>query len=68
MDGIISKCVEHSDDVKIARRREVLLVGKFWKNIKLSLQIEIGILEATIITVVKYSSEKWVLRKATKIC
>ena len=44
---------------------------KVWKNRKISLQTKIGILEATVMTVVKYDSEAWTLRKADeelKIC
>ena len=37
---------------------------KVWKNRKISLQAKIRILEATEITVVKYGSEAWALRKA----
>ena len=37
---------------------------KVWKNRKTSVQTKIRILEATVMTVVKYGSEAWVLRKA----
>ena len=37
---------------------------KVWKNRKISLQTQIRILEATVMTVVKYGSEAWTLRKA----
>ena len=37
---------------------------KVWKNRKISLQTKIRILEATVMTVVKYGSEAWALRKA----
>ena len=32
---------------------------KVWKNRKISLQTKIRILEATVMTVVKYGSEAW---------
>ena len=38
-------------------------VKKVWKNRKISLQTKIRILEATVMTVVKYRPEAWVLRK-----
>ena len=37
---------------------------KVWENRKISLQTKIRILEATVMTVVKYGSEAWALRKA----
>ena len=63
---IISKDDGSSEDVKsrIANSGCLFTVKDFWKNRKISLQTKIRILEATVMTVVKYGSEAWVLRKA----
>ena len=56
-----------SEDVKsrIAKAQGVFSqLKKVWKNRKISLQTKIRILEATVMTVVKYGSEAWVLQKA----
>ena len=39
-----------------------------WKNKKIGLKTKIRILEATVMTVVKYGSEAWALQKRKKIC
>ena len=36
---------------------------KVWKNRKMSMQIKIKILKVTVMTVVKYGSNAWALRK-----
>jgi hypothetical protein len=64
--SIISKDGGSSEDVK---SRIVKAQGFFsqlkrvWKNRKISMQTKIRILEATVMTVVKYGSEAWALRK-----
>ena len=65
--SIISKDGGSSEDVKsrIAKAHGVFSqLKKVWKNRKISLQNKIRILEATVMTVVKYGSEAWALRKA----
>ena len=66
LGSMISKDVGSSEDVKsrIDKAQGVFSVKKVWKNRKISLQTKIRILEATVMTVVKYGSEAWVLRKA----
>ena len=41
-----------------------LQLKQVWKNRKISLKTKIRILEATVMTVVKYGSEAWTLQKA----
>ena len=56
-----------SEDVKsgIAKTQGVFSQLRiFWKNRKISLQTKVWILEVTVMTVVKYGSEAWALRKA----
>ena len=68
--SIISKDGGSSEDVKsrIAKVQGVLSqLKQVWKNRKISLQTNIRILEAIVMTVVKYDSEAWVLQKADKI-
>ena len=63
----ISKDGGSSEDVKsrVAKAQGVFSqLKKVWKNRKISLQTKIRILEATVMTVVKYGSEAWTLRKA----
>jgi len=58
--SIISKDGGNSEDVKItiAKSQGVFLqLKKAWKNRKISLENKIRILEATVMTVVKYGSE-----------
>ena len=65
--NIISKDGGSSEDVKsrIAKARGVFsLLKKVGKNRKISLLTKIRILEAIVMTVVKYGSEPWALRKA----
>ena len=67
LGSIISKDGGSSEDVKrrIAKAQGVFSqLKKVWKNRKISLQTKVRILEATVMTVVKYGSEAWVLRKA----
>ena len=67
LGSIISKDGRSSEDVKsrIAKAQSVFSqLKKVWKNRKISLQTKIRILEATVMTVVKYGSEAWGLRKA----
>ena len=67
LGSIISKDGGSSEDVKsrIAKAQGVFSqLKKVWKNRKISLQTKIRILEATVMTVVKYGSEAWTLRKA----
>ena len=67
LGSIISKVGESSDDIKsrIAKAQGVFSqLKKVWKNRKISLQTKIRILEATVMTVVKYGSEAWALRKS----
>ena len=67
LGSIISKNGGSSEDVKsrIAKTQGVFSQLKnVWKNRKISLQTKIRILEATVMTVVKYGFEAWVLRKA----
>ena len=40
---------------------------KVWKTRKINVKTKIVILEATVITVVKYGSETWVLRKTEEM-
>ena len=70
LGSILSKDCVCSDDVKcrIAKAQGVFSqLIKVWKNRKISLQTKIRILEATEMTVVKYGSEAWALRKADEI-
>ena len=67
LGSIISKDGGSSEDVKsrIAKAQGVFLqLKKVWKNRKISLQTKIRVLEATVMTVVKYGSETWALQKA----
>ena len=67
LGSIISKDGGSSEDVKsrIAKAQGVFSqLKKVWKNRKISLQTKIRILEATVMTVVKYGSEAWTLQKA----
>ena len=64
--SIISKDGGSSEDVKsrIAKAPGVFSqLKKVCKKSKISLQTKSRILEATVMTVVKYGSETWVLRK-----
>jgi hypothetical protein len=66
---IINKDGENSEDVKsrIAKTQGVFsLLKKVSKSWKISLQIKIRIMEGTMMTVVKYGSEAWVLQKVYK--
>ena len=70
LGSIISKDGGSSEDVK-SRSRMAKAQGVFsqqlekvWKNRKISLQTKIRILEAKVMTIVKYGSEAWALRKA----
>ena len=70
LGSIISKDSGSSEDVKsrIAKAQGIFSqLKKVWKNGNISLQTKIRILEATVMTVVKYGSVAWVLRKADKI-
>ena len=65
--SIISKDGGSREDVKsrVAKAQGVFpQLKKVWKNRKISLQTKSRILEATVMTVVQYGSEAWVLRKA----
>jgi len=67
LGSIFSKDGWSSEDVKsrIAKAQGVCLeLKEVWKNRKISLQTKIRILGATVMTVVKYGSEAWALRKA----
>jgi hypothetical protein len=67
LGSIIGKDCGSSEDFKsrIAKAQGVFpQLRKVWKNRKISLLTEIRILEATVMTVVKYSYEAWALRKA----
>ena len=67
LGSIISKDGGSSEGVKsrIAKARGVFFTfKKVWKSRKISLQTKIRILEATVMTVVKYGSEAWALRTA----
>ena len=67
LGSIVSKDGGSSNDVKsrIAKPQGVFSqLKKVWKIRKICLQTKIRILEATVMTVVKYSSEAWALRKA----
>ena len=67
LGSIISKDGGSSEDVKyrIAKAQGVFSqLKKVWKNRKISLQTKIRILEVAVMTVVKYGSETWALRKA----
>ena len=64
LDSIISKDGGSIRDVKsrIAKAQGVFSqLKKVWKNRKIFLPTKIKILEATVMTVVKYGSEAWVL-------
>ena len=66
LGSIISREGGSSEDVKsrIAKAQGVFFaIKKVWKNRKISLQTKIRILEGTVMTVVKYGSEAWALRK-----
>ena len=67
LGSIISKVGGSSEDVKSRRAKAqgvFSLLKKVWKNSKISLKNRIRILEDMGMTVVKYGSEVWVLRKA----
>ena len=67
--SIISKDGGCSEDVKsrIAKVQSIIFTVKnVWKNRKIILWTRITILEAKVMTVVKYGSEVWALRKAEK--
>ena len=67
LGSIISKDGGSSEDVKsrMSKAQGVFFTVKnVWKNRKISLQTKIRILEATVMTVVKYVSEAWALQKA----
>ena len=67
LGSIISKDGGSSEGVKsrIVKAQGVSSqLKKVWKNEKISLQTKIRILEATVMTVVKYGSEAWALQKA----
>ena len=67
LGSIISKDGVSSEDVKsrIAKAQGVYSqLKKVWKNRNITLQTRIKILEVTVMTVAKYGSEAWVLRKA----
>ena len=69
LGSIISKDGGNSEDVKsrIAKAQGVFSQLKnFWKNRKISLQTKIRILEATVMTVVRYGSQAWAPRKTDK--
>ena len=71
LGSIISKEGGSSEDVenRIAKARVFLNnQKKNWKNRKISLQTKIRIKEATVMTVVKYGSEAWALKKQMKFC
>ena len=66
LGNIISKDGGSIEDVKsrIAKAGGISsLLKKVWKNRRISLQPKIRILEATVMTAVKYGSEAWALRK-----
>ena len=69
LGSIISKEGGSSKDVKsrIAKAQGIFShhsYKKVWKNRKISMQTKIRILEATVMAVVKYGCEAWVLWKA----
>ena len=69
LGSIISKGGGSSKNVKsrVDKAQGVFSqLKQVWKNRKISLQTNIRILEATVITVVKYGSEAWALRKFTR--
>jgi len=69
LDIIISKDGEYSGNVKIriAKAQNVFSqLENLLNNKKISLQTKIRIFEALAMTVVKYSSEAWVLQKTVK--
>ena len=64
LDSNIIKDGESSEDIKsrISKAQDVFSwFKKVWKNRKTSLQAKIRILDATVMIVVKYGSERWVL-------
>ena len=64
--SIMSKDAGSSENVKnrIAKAQGVSSqLKKVWKNRKASLQARIKILEATVMTVIKYGAEAWALQK-----
>ena len=66
---IISNDGGSSEDVKnrIAKDQGVFSqLKKVWKYWKTVLQTKVRILEATVMTVVKYGSEAWAIRKANE--
>jgi hypothetical protein len=66
LGSIISKDGWSGEDVKsrIAKAQGVFSqLKKVWKNRKINLETKIRILEATVMTVVKYGSEAWALQK-----
>ena len=67
IDIIISKDGEYSGNVKIRIAKNVFSqLENLLKNKKISLQTKIRIFEAITMTVVKFSSEAWVLQKTVK--
>ena len=67
LDSIIIKDGGSSEDVisRIAKAQGAFSQLKYvWKNRKISLQTKFRIVEATVMTVVKYGSEAWMLRNA----
>ena len=58
LSSIISKDGVSSEGVRIAEAQGVF---SLWNNRKISLQTKTRISEATVMTVVKYGSEAWVL-------
>jgi hypothetical protein len=67
--SIISKDGRCSEDVKsrIAQAKGVFTqLKKVWKNGKISLRTKIRILEAIVMSVIKYGSEVWELQKRKK--
>ena len=66
LGSIISKDRECSKDVKIriAKAQGVFSqLKKVWKDRKICLQTKMRILDGTVMIVVKYGSEAWVLQK-----
>ena len=64
LNSITSKDGRSREDVKSRiAKGSFSQFKKVWKNRKISLQTKIRILKATLMTVVKYGSEAWALRK-----
>jgi len=64
LDSIISKDGGSSKDIQSRIANCSFKVKNVWKNKKISVQTKTRILEATMMTVIKYGSEAWALRKA----